>query len=54
MCVRQQSVEALLKNMFEGEKSEVCIINGTQALLTLLETRKPGLVTQMHTIYEFL
>ncbi|XP_072550591.1 serine/threonine-protein phosphatase 6 regulatory subunit 2 isoform X1 [Salminus brasiliensis] len=38
----QQSVEALLKNMFEGEKSEVCIVNGTQVLLTLLETRKPG------------
>uniref|UniRef100_A0AAR2JEC4 Protein phosphatase 6, regulatory subunit 2b n=1 Tax=Pygocentrus nattereri TaxID=42514 RepID=A0AAR2JEC4_PYGNA len=38
----QQSVEALLKNMFEGEKSEVCIINGTHVLLTLLETRKPG------------
>uniref|UniRef100_A0A3B1IN68 Protein phosphatase 6 regulatory subunit 2 n=1 Tax=Astyanax mexicanus TaxID=7994 RepID=A0A3B1IN68_ASTMX len=38
----QQSVEALLKNMFEGDNSEVCIINGTQVLLTLLETRKPG------------
>uniref|UniRef100_A0A673KRT6 Serine/threonine-protein phosphatase 6 regulatory subunit 2-like n=1 Tax=Sinocyclocheilus rhinocerous TaxID=307959 RepID=A0A673KRT6_9TELE len=33
---------ALLKNMFEGEKSEVCIVNGTQVLLTLLETRRPG------------
>ncbi|XP_050991376.1 serine/threonine-protein phosphatase 6 regulatory subunit 2 isoform X1 [Labeo rohita] len=38
----QQNVEALLKNMFEGEKSEVCIVNGTQVLLTLLETRRPG------------
>ncbi|XP_067276130.1 serine/threonine-protein phosphatase 6 regulatory subunit 2 isoform X1 [Pseudorasbora parva] len=38
----QQNVEALLKNMFEGEKSEVCIVYGTQVLLTLLETRRPG------------
>ncbi|XP_062861308.1 serine/threonine-protein phosphatase 6 regulatory subunit 2 isoform X2 [Trichomycterus rosablanca] len=38
----QKSVEAVLKNMFEGEKSEVCIIHGTQVLLTLLEMRKPG------------
>ncbi|KAG7332880.1 hypothetical protein KOW79_003015 [Hemibagrus wyckioides] len=38
----QQSVESLLKNMFEGEKSEVCIVNGTQVLLALLETRKSG------------
>ncbi|XP_073706128.1 serine/threonine-protein phosphatase 6 regulatory subunit 2 isoform X2 [Garra rufa] len=37
----QQNVEALLKNMFEGERSEVCIVNGTQVLLTLLETRRP-------------
>uniref|UniRef100_A0A672PHY9 Protein phosphatase 6 regulatory subunit 2 n=1 Tax=Sinocyclocheilus grahami TaxID=75366 RepID=A0A672PHY9_SINGR len=37
----QQSIEVLLKNMFEGEKSEVCIVNGTQVLLTLLETRRP-------------
>lgn len=38
----QQNVEALLKNMFEGENSEVCIVYGTQVLLTLLETRRPG------------
>ncbi|XP_053478414.1 serine/threonine-protein phosphatase 6 regulatory subunit 2 isoform X1 [Ictalurus furcatus] len=38
----QQSVESLLKNMFEGERSEVCIVNGTQVLLALLETRKTG------------
>uniref|UniRef100_A0A9J8BDY3 Protein phosphatase 6, regulatory subunit 2b n=1 Tax=Cyprinus carpio carpio TaxID=630221 RepID=A0A9J8BDY3_CYPCA len=37
----QQSIDVLLKNMFEGEKSEVCIVNGTQVLLTLLETRRP-------------
>uniref|UniRef100_A0A8C2K366 Protein phosphatase 6, regulatory subunit 2b n=1 Tax=Cyprinus carpio TaxID=7962 RepID=A0A8C2K366_CYPCA len=34
-------IDVLLKNMFEGEKSEVCIVNGTQVLLTLLETRRP-------------
>ncbi|XP_066579988.1 serine/threonine-protein phosphatase 6 regulatory subunit 2a isoform X2 [Amia ocellicauda] len=38
----QESVEELLKNMFEGDKSESCIVNGTQVLLTLLETRRPG------------
>ncbi|XP_026855401.2 serine/threonine-protein phosphatase 6 regulatory subunit 2 isoform X1 [Electrophorus electricus] len=38
----QQTVEGLFKNMFEGEKSEVCIVNGTQVLLALLESRKTG------------
>lgn len=39
----QQNVEALLKNMFGGERSEVCIVYGTLVLLTLLETRRPGI-----------
>uniref|UniRef100_G3Q6W0 Protein phosphatase 6 regulatory subunit 2 n=1 Tax=Gasterosteus aculeatus aculeatus TaxID=481459 RepID=G3Q6W0_GASAC len=39
----QDSVAGLLKNMFEGERSEASIVNGTQVLLTLLETRRPGL-----------
>ncbi|XP_029018506.1 serine/threonine-protein phosphatase 6 regulatory subunit 2a [Betta splendens] len=39
----QESVAALLKNMFEGERSEASIVNGTQVLLTLLETRRSGL-----------
>lgn len=39
----QQNVEALLKNMFGGERSETCIVYGTQVLLTLLETRRPGI-----------
>uniref|UniRef100_A0A3Q1G2E8 Protein phosphatase 6, regulatory subunit 2a n=1 Tax=Acanthochromis polyacanthus TaxID=80966 RepID=A0A3Q1G2E8_9TELE len=39
----QESVAGLLKNMFEGERSEASIVNGTQVLLTLLETRRPGL-----------
>ncbi|KAJ8381480.1 hypothetical protein SKAU_G00022580 [Synaphobranchus kaupii] len=39
----QESVEELLKNMFQGDKTEACIVNGTQVLLTLLETRRPGL-----------
>uniref|UniRef100_A0A8C6TMG5 Protein phosphatase 6, regulatory subunit 2a n=1 Tax=Neogobius melanostomus TaxID=47308 RepID=A0A8C6TMG5_9GOBI len=39
----QESVSELLRNMFEGEKSEASIVNGTQVLLTLLETRRSGL-----------
>ncbi|XP_054481063.1 serine/threonine-protein phosphatase 6 regulatory subunit 2a isoform X3 [Anoplopoma fimbria] len=39
----QDSVAGLLKNMFEGERSEASIVNGTQVLLTLLETRRSGL-----------
>ncbi|KAL4659525.1 serine/threonine-protein phosphatase 6 regulatory subunit 2 isoform X2 [Arapaima gigas] len=38
----QESLAELLRNMFEGEKSEACIVNGTQVFLTLLETRRPG------------
>lgn len=42
-CVpRQECVEQLLRNMFDGEQSENCIVNGTQVLLTLLETRRSG------------
>lgn len=39
---RQECVEQLLKNMFDGEQTENCIVNGTQVLLTLLETRRSG------------
>uniref|UniRef100_A0A665UJK5 Serine/threonine-protein phosphatase 6 regulatory subunit 2-like n=1 Tax=Echeneis naucrates TaxID=173247 RepID=A0A665UJK5_ECHNA len=39
----QESVTGLLKNLFEGERSEASIVNGTQVLLTLLETRRSGL-----------
>ncbi|XP_048865083.1 serine/threonine-protein phosphatase 6 regulatory subunit 2-like isoform X1 [Brienomyrus brachyistius] len=38
----QESVSELLRNMFDGVKSETCIVNGTQVLLTLLEVRRPG------------
>ncbi|XP_063253272.1 serine/threonine-protein phosphatase 6 regulatory subunit 2 isoform X2 [Prinia subflava] len=38
----QECVEQLLRNMFDGEQSEACIVNGTQVLLTLLETRRSG------------
>ncbi|XP_033888024.3 serine/threonine-protein phosphatase 6 regulatory subunit 2a isoform X2 [Acipenser ruthenus] len=38
----QDTVEQLLKNMFKEDKSENCLVNGTQVLLTLLETRRPG------------
>uniref|UniRef100_A0A8B9MWF0 PP6R2 phosphatase n=1 Tax=Accipiter nisus TaxID=211598 RepID=A0A8B9MWF0_9AVES len=40
----QECVEQLLKNMFDGEQTENCIVNGTQVLLTLLETRVEGLM----------
>ncbi|XP_056603442.1 serine/threonine-protein phosphatase 6 regulatory subunit 2a isoform X2 [Triplophysa dalaica] len=36
----QDNVEELLKNMFEGERTEASIVNGTQVLLTLLESRR--------------
>ncbi|XP_053270637.1 serine/threonine-protein phosphatase 6 regulatory subunit 2 isoform X2 [Pleuronectes platessa] len=39
----QESVAGLLKNLFDGERSEASIVNGTQVLLTLLETRRSGL-----------
>ncbi|NXX32366.1 PP6R2 phosphatase, partial [Nicator chloris] len=38
----QECVEQLLRNMFDGLQSETCIVNGTQVLLTLLETRRAG------------
>ncbi|KAM7414474.1 hypothetical protein PAMA_019343 [Pampus argenteus] len=37
----QECVEQLLQNMFSGERSESCIVNGIQVLLTLLEIRRP-------------
>uniref|UniRef100_A0A8D3E8Z4 Protein phosphatase 6 regulatory subunit 2 n=1 Tax=Scophthalmus maximus TaxID=52904 RepID=A0A8D3E8Z4_SCOMX len=36
----QECVEQLLKNMFSGERTESCIVNGIQVLLTLLEIRR--------------
>ncbi|KAM4747153.1 serine/threonine-protein phosphatase 6 regulatory subunit 2 isoform 2-T2 [Rhinophrynus dorsalis] len=38
----QQCVEQLLKNMFDGEQTESCVVSGTQILLTLLESRRPS------------
>ncbi|CAK6951142.1 serine/threonine-protein phosphatase 6 regulatory subunit 2 isoform X2 [Scomber scombrus] len=37
----QECVEQLLQNMFSGERTESCIANGIQVLLTLLEIRRP-------------
>lgn len=37
----QECVEQLLQNMFSGERSESCIVNGIQVFLTLLEIRRP-------------
>ncbi|KAL6473623.1 hypothetical protein MHYP_G00171840 [Metynnis hypsauchen] len=39
----EENVARLLKSMFEGEKSEASVVNGTQVLLTLLESRRSGL-----------
>lgn len=39
---RQDCVERLLKNMFDGDRTESCLVSGTQVLLTLLETRRAG------------
>ncbi|XP_027631134.1 serine/threonine-protein phosphatase 6 regulatory subunit 2 [Tupaia chinensis] len=38
----QGCVEQLLKNMFDGDQTESCLVSGTQVLLTLLETRRAG------------
>ncbi|KAJ8003112.1 hypothetical protein DPEC_G00165990, partial [Dallia pectoralis] len=38
----QECVGQMLGNMFAGERTESCIVNGTQVLLTLLEIRRPG------------
>ncbi|XP_074083284.1 serine/threonine-protein phosphatase 6 regulatory subunit 2 isoform X2 [Macrotis lagotis] len=38
----QGCVERLLSNMFDGDLTENCLVNGTQILLTLLETRRSG------------
>nr|XP_054326489.1 serine/threonine-protein phosphatase 6 regulatory subunit 2 isoform X10 [Pongo pygmaeus] len=38
----QDCVEQLLKNMFDGDRTESCLVSGTQVLLTLLETRRVG------------
>ncbi|XP_010837580.1 PREDICTED: serine/threonine-protein phosphatase 6 regulatory subunit 2-like, partial [Bison bison bison] len=43
-CVsyRQECVEQLLRNMFDGVQTELCLVSGTQVLLTLLEPRRAG------------
>ncbi|XP_036134157.1 serine/threonine-protein phosphatase 6 regulatory subunit 2 isoform X1 [Molossus molossus] len=38
----QDCVEQLLKNMFDGDQTESCLVSGTQVLLTLLEARRAG------------
>lgn len=39
---RQDCVERLLRNMFDGAQTELCLVSGTQVLLTLLEPRRAG------------
>uniref|UniRef100_A0A673MBQ9 Serine/threonine-protein phosphatase 6 regulatory subunit 2-like n=1 Tax=Sinocyclocheilus rhinocerous TaxID=307959 RepID=A0A673MBQ9_9TELE len=41
----QENVAELLKNMFEGERTEASVVNGTEVLLTLLESRRSGSYT---------
>ncbi|KAM9299406.1 serine/threonine-protein phosphatase 6 regulatory subunit 1 [Gastrophryne carolinensis] len=38
---KQETIEQLLSNMFDGEHNESVIVNGIQVLLTLLEPRRP-------------
>ncbi|KAM4882011.1 serine/threonine-protein phosphatase 6 regulatory subunit 2 isoform 3-T8 [Thomomys bottae] len=38
----QDCVEQLLKNMFDKDQTESCLVSGTQVLLTLLEPRRAG------------
>ncbi|XP_059967964.1 serine/threonine-protein phosphatase 6 regulatory subunit 2 isoform X5 [Mesoplodon densirostris] len=39
----QDCVERLLRNMFDGTQTELCLVSGTQVLLTLLEPRRAGM-----------
>lgn len=39
---RQETVEQLLSNIFDKEKSESAIVSVIQILLTLFETRRPA------------
>ncbi|XP_024593194.1 serine/threonine-protein phosphatase 6 regulatory subunit 2 isoform X5 [Neophocaena asiaeorientalis asiaeorientalis] len=39
----QDCVERLLRNMFDGAQTELCLVSGTQVLLTLLEPRRAGM-----------
>ncbi|XP_008844891.1 serine/threonine-protein phosphatase 6 regulatory subunit 1 [Nannospalax galili] len=38
---KQETIEQLLSNMFEGEQSQSVLVSGIQVLLTLLEPRRP-------------
>lgn len=38
----QDCVEQLLKNMFDGDRTESCLVSGMQVLLALLEPRRVG------------
>ncbi|XP_052017184.1 serine/threonine-protein phosphatase 6 regulatory subunit 2 isoform X4 [Apodemus sylvaticus] len=38
----QDCVEQLLKNMFDGDQTESCLVSGMQVLLALLEPRRVG------------
>ncbi|XP_036601772.1 serine/threonine-protein phosphatase 6 regulatory subunit 1 isoform X2 [Trichosurus vulpecula] len=38
---KQETIEHLLSNMFQGDQNESVIVNGIQVILTLLEPRRP-------------
>ncbi|XP_049756160.1 serine/threonine-protein phosphatase 6 regulatory subunit 1 isoform X4 [Elephas maximus indicus] len=47
---KQETIEQLLSNMFEGEQSQSVIVNGIQVLLTLLEPRRPSVDGQLELL----
>uniref|UniRef100_A0A4X2K5V9 Protein phosphatase 6 regulatory subunit 1 n=1 Tax=Vombatus ursinus TaxID=29139 RepID=A0A4X2K5V9_VOMUR len=52
---KQETVEHLLGNLFQGALSESVIVNGIQVILTLLESRRPSLQppsgnTRLHVV----
>ncbi|XP_037675395.1 serine/threonine-protein phosphatase 6 regulatory subunit 1 isoform X3 [Choloepus didactylus] len=47
---KQETIEQLLSNMFEGEQNPSVIINGIQVLLTLLEPRRPSVDGQLELL----
>ncbi|CAM9545466.1 unnamed protein product [Lampetra planeri] len=44
---KEETIEQLVSNMFDGEKNESALVNGIQVLLTLLETKRPTLEGQL-------
>ncbi|XP_076986855.1 serine/threonine-protein phosphatase 6 regulatory subunit 1 isoform X3 [Tamandua tetradactyla] len=47
---KQETIEQLLSNMFEGEQNPSVIVSGIQVLLTLLEPRRPSVDGQLELL----